>query len=270
MDSFSQYLLICFISQISDKATLLGSEQISGSTNVQILHGNMNTTSQITKVFNRLKTSSSFSCQTAQRRSQQITECFLVTTPYPSTHLMEITQAEVLRLIDNDGICIRNIDTTFDDCGCQEHVIVIVDKIQNNFLQFCRLHLSVSDCYTAIRNMALDHCFQFRQVRNPVIDEKDLPVAAHLKIDGIRYHFFIKSMHFGLNRIAVRRRSGNHAQITRAHQRKLKGTGNRSSSHCQCIYIHFQLTQLFFYGNSEFLFFVDNQQSQVFKLNILA
>ena len=33
---------------------------------------------------------------------------------------------------------------------------------------------------------------------------------------------------------------------------------------------HFQLTQLFFYGNSEFLFFVDNQQSQVFKLNILA
>ena len=162
MDSFSQNLLICFISQISDKATLLGSEQISGSTNVQILHGNMNTTSQITKVLNRLKTSSPFGGQTAQRRSQQITKCFLVTTPYPSTHLMEVTQAEVLRLINNDGICIRNIDTTFDDCGCQEHVIVIVDKIQNNLFQFCRLHLPVSDCYTTIRDMALYHCFQFR------------------------------------------------------------------------------------------------------------
>ena len=183
---------------------------------------------------------------------------------------MEITQSKVLRLIDNDSVGIRNINTTFDDCSCQEYIIVVVDKIQNNLLQLCRFHLSMSNRYTAIRDMTFDHRFQFRQVRNPVIDKEDLTVAAHLKIDGIRYHFFIKSMHFGLNRIAVRRRSGNHAQITRAHQRKLKGTGNRSSSHCQCIYIHFQLTQLFFYGNSEFLFFVNNQQSQVFKLNILA
>ena len=178
----------------------------------------MNTTSQITKVFNRLKTSPSFGCQTTQRRSQQITKSFLVATSYPSTHLMEITQSKILRLIDNDSVGIRNINTTFDDCSCQEYIIVVVDKIQNNLLQLCRFHLSMSNRYTAIRDMTFDHRFQFRQVRNPVIDKEDLTVAAHLKIDGIRYHFFIKSMHFGLNRIAVGWRSRNHTQVACTHQ----------------------------------------------------
>ena len=183
---------------------------------------------------------------------------------------MEITQSKVLRLIDNDSVGIRNINTTFDDCSCQEYIIVVVDKIQNNLLQLCRFHLSMSNRYTAIRDMTFDHRFQFRQVRNPVIDKEDLTVAAHLKIDGIRYHFFIKSMHFGLNRIAVGWRSRNHTQVACTHQWKLKGTGNWSSSHSQCIHIHFQLAQLFFDRDSEFLFFVHNQQSQVFKLDIFS
>ena len=178
----------------------------------------MDATPQITEVLNRLQASFSFCRQTAQRRRQQIAESLFVTASYPSTHLMEITQSKVLRLIDNDSVGIRNINTTFDDCSCQEYIIVVVDKIQNNLLQLCRFHLSMSNRYTAIRDMTFDHRFQFRQVRNPVIDKEDLTIAAHLKIDGIRYHFFIKSMHFGLNRIAVGWRSRNHTQVACTHQ----------------------------------------------------
>ena len=60
MHSFRQYLLISFITQIGDKSTLFGSQHITRTANVQILHGNMNTTTQITEILDRLQATFGF------------------------------------------------------------------------------------------------------------------------------------------------------------------------------------------------------------------
>ena len=161
MDCLSKYFLVRFIPQIGDKATLLRSEQVSGSTYIQILHSDMDATAQITKILDRLQTPFSFCCQTAQRRSQQITESLFITTPYPTTHLMKVTQPKVLCLIDNDRIRIRDINATLYNCSRQKHVIVIIDKIKDDLFQLCGLHLSMTDGNTAVGNMTFDHCFKF-------------------------------------------------------------------------------------------------------------
>ena len=183
---------------------------------------------------------------------------------------MKIAQAEILRLIDYNRICIRDINTALNNGSRQKDIIIIIDKIQNNLFQLRRLHLSVTDSHTAIRNVTLNHRFQFRQISYPVIDKKHLAVTAHFKINRIRNHLLIKGMHLCLDRITVRRRRRDNTQIARTHQRELKRTGNRSSGHCQCIHVHFQLPQLFLYRDSEFLFFINNQQSQVFKLDVFS
>ena len=53
---FSQYLLISFIAQIGNETTLLRPQHISCSTDIQILHGYMDTAAQITEILNGLKT----------------------------------------------------------------------------------------------------------------------------------------------------------------------------------------------------------------------
>lgn len=131
---------------------------------------------------------------------------------------MQVAQSKILRLVDDDGIGIGNVDTTLNDSRSQQHIVVIVDKIEDNLFQFLRLHLSVSDAHPAVRNIPLNHGLQFPQVLNPVVHKKDLSVTAHFKVDGLGNDFLIKGMHLCLNRIPVGRRSLDNRQVTGSHQ----------------------------------------------------
>ena len=124
----------------------------------------------------------------------------------------------------------------------------------------------MSDTYTAIRNIAHNHCFQFHQVLNAVVHEKYLSVPAHLEVYRFRYYLFVKRMHLRLYRIAVGRWCLYNREVTSPHQRKLKCTRNRCCRHGQCVYIDLYLTHFFFYTYSKLLFFIDNQQTQIMEL----
>ena len=154
---------------------------------------------------------------------------------------MKITQTKILRLVYDDGIGIRDVNSTLDNRSGKQHIIVIIYKVEDNLLQIGRLHLPVSDSDAAIRNMPLYHSFQLRQIRYTVVYKKHLPVAAHFEVNSIGYDLFIKSMQFRLYGITVGRRGRYHAQITCSHQRKLERTRDRRCRHSQRIYVHFQL-----------------------------
>ena len=123
---------------------------------------------------------------------------------------MQVTQTKVLSLIDNNSIGIRYVDSTLNNGGGNQHIIIIIDKTEDNLLQFHRLHLPMPDSNPAIRNTTENHRFEFREIGYTIIDQKNLPIAAHFKINGIGNHLFTERMHFRLYRIAVGRRSRNH------------------------------------------------------------
>lgn len=147
-----------------------------------------------------------------------------IAPPHTSAHLVQVTEAEVLRLVDDNGIGIGYVDATFDDGSGKQHVVIVIDEIKDYLLQFGRLHLSVSDTDTAVGNVPLYHGLQLKQIGNTVIHEEYLPVTAHLKIDGVGNDFLVEGVHFRLDGIAVRRRCLDDAQVARTHQRKLQGT----------------------------------------------
>ena len=230
----------------------------------------MYTTSQIAEIFNSLKTALGFGSQRRQRRSQQITESLLVASPHTSTHLMQVTQSKVLRLIDNNRIGIRDINSTLNNGSGKQYIVIIIHKTEDNLFQLFGLHLSMTDTNTAIRNVTHDHCFQFCQVLYAIIHKEHLTVTAHFKVNRFGNDFFVKRMHLGLNRITVGRRSLDNRQVAGSHQRELKCSRNRCSRHGKGIYIHLNLTQFFFHTHSELLLLIHNQQAQVVKLHVLA
>ena len=65
---------------------------------------------------------------------------------------MQVAQADVLRLVDDDGIGIRNIKTVLDDGGTQEHVVVARHEIEDLVFKHLRFHLAVCDAYLHIRH----------------------------------------------------------------------------------------------------------------------
>ena len=79
-------------------------------------------------------------------RSQQVAESLFVAAPHTAAHLVQVAQTEILCLVDDDGIGVRYVDTALDNGGGEQNVIIIVDKIENNLLQFGQVP-SVRDRY---------------------------------------------------------------------------------------------------------------------------
>ena len=183
---------------------------------------------------------------------------------------MQVAQTKILRLIDNDGVGIRDVNSTLNNRRGQQYIIIVIDKVEDNLFQLFRLHLSVPDTYPAIRYIPQNHRLQFHQILNAVVHKENLPVAAHFKIDSFGYNFLIECMYFRLNRVTVGRRCLNDRQVSSPHQRELKGTRNRSSRQCQRIYIDLQLTKLFLHAYTELLLLVNDKQTQILEFDTFA
>ena len=269
-DSLRENLLVGFITEIFHKTALLRAQQITRTTDIQVLHGEIEAAAQFTERFQSLQTATCLRGKCALRWRHQIAESLLVASSYASTHLMQVTQSEVMGIAHDNRIGIGNIDTVLYDGGRKQHIIIVIDKAHDDFLQILRFHLSVTDGYPTVWNMLLYEHLELRKFGYSVAYEINLSVSAHLEIDGIADNFTTKRYQFGMNRITVRWRSAHDTHIPGAHQRELEGTRNRSGTHRKCVDIHLELTEFLFGRHTELLLFIDDEQSQVMPFHGLG
>src|SRR5690606_920044 len=87
---FGQYFLIGIKANFVDKTTLLASQQISGTPNFKIFHGNIETAAQICKLLQGLNSFSGIVGHYIIGGGNKITEGLLIAPPYTSPHLMQV------------------------------------------------------------------------------------------------------------------------------------------------------------------------------------
>ena len=102
---------------------------------------------------------------------------------------MEVAEPEVLGPVDDDGVGVGDVDAGLDDGGRDEHVVVVVGEVEDDFFQLLGGHLPVADGNACVGDGAVEHLFEFREAVDAVVDEEDLSVAAHLEVDGIGHDF---------------------------------------------------------------------------------
>jgi hypothetical protein len=78
-------------------------------------------------------------------RKQQISVRLVLRPSDSPAQLIQVCQTKLIRSIDNDGVCIGNIETTFDDRRANEHVDFPGNKSRHHAFQFVRIHLPVPD-----------------------------------------------------------------------------------------------------------------------------
>ena len=116
-DRLTENLLIGFITQVLHESALLRPEQIAGTTDVEVLHGEIESAAQFGKSLQGLQTSACLLCQHRAWRCQQIAEGLAVAAPHTSAHLMKVRQTEMVGIVDDDGIGIADVDAVFHDGG---------------------------------------------------------------------------------------------------------------------------------------------------------
>ena len=86
--SLIQNLHIRLITQVGNESRLLGAQQITRTANIQVLHGDMDTGTQVAELLESLQSPATLYGQCRQRRCQQIAESLAVAASHTASHLV--------------------------------------------------------------------------------------------------------------------------------------------------------------------------------------
>ena len=214
-------LLIGLVAEVGDEAALLGTQQIAGTTDVEVLHGDVDAAAQVGEILQSLQPSAAVRGQGCQRRCEQITESLAVAAPHTATHLVQVGEAEILGTIYYNGIGIGDVDAVLHDGGGEQHVVVVVGEVEHDLLQFLGLHLAVANSDATVGDILQYHLLQVGQVADAVVHEVDLSVAAHLEVDGVDDNLGREGVNLGLYGVAVGRRCLDDTHVAGSDEREL-------------------------------------------------
>src|SRR5215217_2942019 len=101
-----------------------------------------------------------------------------------AAQLIEIGEAEPIGAINDDCICVRNIQTAFDNRSANEHVDFSGDESRHHSFQFIGIHLAMSDFNSGLRAKMANSLPRPLDGRNAIMQEEHLPLALQFSIDG--------------------------------------------------------------------------------------
>ena len=116
----------------------------------------------------------------------------------------------------------------------------------------------------------MNHLGDVCEIADAVVDEIDLSVARHLKVDGIGNDLRTESVDFRLDGIAVGRWCLDDAEVAGTDERELQRARYRCCRHRKGVDVGLHLAQLLLRRDTELLFFVDDKQPEVLELHRFA
>ena len=159
----------------------------------------------------------------------------------------------------------RNIDSAFDDCGRQKHVIFPVVKGIHPVIKLTCRHLAMRNDIADLGNVILQKGFNLGNVLDPRHHKETLPAAIMFAQKRLAYGDGVEFGHIGADRQAIHRRRTDDRQIPHPGQRHLQGSGDRRGREGQNVDVGFQRFQPLFVGYAKSLFFIYNQKSKILK-----
>ena len=127
-----QNLLIGFVAEVGDEAALFGPQHVAGSPDVEVLHGDVDAAAQLGEVLDCLQAAACLLRKARQRRGEEVAESFPVAPPDASAQLVQVGEAELLGIVDDDRVGIRHVDAALDDAGRNQHVVFVIDEVEDD------------------------------------------------------------------------------------------------------------------------------------------
>ena len=186
---------------------------------------------QVGEAFDGLQASARGGREGFAGRDEEVAECFARAASHASAQLVQFAQAECLCIVDDYGVDVRHVDAAFDDSGGNEHVVVVIGKVDNHLFEFFGLHLSVSHHHACVGHQAVHHLLEVCESVDVIVNDEYLSVSRHLEVDGFAHYVVVERVHRGEYGVAVGGWCGDCAQVASAHQRELQGARYGCGAH---------------------------------------
>jgi len=126
-------------------AALFRAEQVARAADFEVAHGDFEAAAERGVLPDGADPLAHIGQQAGVARQQQVSVSLVLVTPHPPAQLVQIAQAKAVRAVNDNGVRVRNIESTLDD-GCRkQHIRFAVDELRHHFLEFVRFHLAVAD-----------------------------------------------------------------------------------------------------------------------------
>ena len=270
LDRLAKHFTVKIIAHCVHMPMLLCSQQISSPSKLQVTHGDLESTSQICKLTDSRK---SFFRHLPKHGVPSVHQKRIrrpVGTSDPASQLIKLGKSVLVRIMDDHGIHIGNIQSCLDNSSGNQHINVPIDKIIHNPFQFSLAHLSMGKIHPCVRHQLGNPKGNLINICNPVIDIINLAAPSQLSSDSFPDSLLIILHHISLDRHTIHRRLLQHTHVTDSNHTHMKGSWNGCRSQSQNINILFQLLDFLLVGNAETLFLVNDQKPQILILHILG
>ena len=178
---------------------------------------------------------------------------------------MQLAQAEAVSVLDDQGVGVGDIQTSFNDGGAHQHLNVPLCHGLHHIPQSILPHLSVGNRHGDSGNPFADGPGALVNGIGAVVQVIDLPPPLHLPADGIVQNGVVVLQHKGLHRIAVGGGFLQGGHIPDAGKRHVQGSGDGGGRQGQHIHTLGHLLQPLLVGNAEALFLVDDEKPKILE-----
>src|SRR5690554_1649069 len=267
---FMENFLVRLESELVDESALLSAQKVSGTADVQVAHGDVQTTSQVAELGDGPQPFLRFFRNQGEGRGDQMAKRLFVAAPHATAQLVQVAQTEVVGVVDEDGVGVGDVYSGFDDCRGYQHIEIPFDEVGHHLFEFRPFQTPVTYPHASIRHQALDHPRHFMDVFDLVVDEKHLSTSIDLVRDGVADHVFPESVQFGTNGVAVGRRSADDAHVPRSHHRKLQRAWDGRGGEGEGVDRGAKGFEFVFHTHAELLLLVDDQQTQIREFHLLS
>src|SRR5579884_2225293 len=180
-----QQLAVQLVADGRDVSALLGAADIAGAADFEVPHGNLETSPQLGELFNRLEPASGRRRDAALTVEQQIGIGPVLVTTDSSPQLVQIRQAVLIRLVDEDRVDVGDVQAALDDRGRHQDVALLADEAEHRLLQLMLVHLAVGNRDARLGHDRTQLLRNIVNVVDAVMDKVDLTVTVQLAQDGV-------------------------------------------------------------------------------------
>ena len=183
---------------------------------------------------------------------------------------MQLGQAQPVRVLDDQGVHVGDVDAGFDDGGAHQHLNFAVGHLLHHGAELPLGHFPVGNADGHVLPQPLAQPpGSGLDVLHPVVQVINLAAPAQLPADGLSDDGPLMLHHIGLHRLAVVGRLLDGAHVPDAGQGHVQGPGDRGGGQGQGVHLLGPLPELLLVGHAEALLLVDDQQAQVVKFQVL-
>ena len=190
-------------------------------------------------------------------------------SPYPTPQLVQLSQTELVGLVDDHCVGVRDIQPRLYDHRGDQDLHLSRTERPHQIVQVAFLDLPVPHLHSGPRCQPAYALRYGLYCLNAVVHEEHLPASVQLAGNGLHQQFIIPRLHEGQHRRPIAWRSLNQSQVAQPRQRKMQRAWNGCSGERQDVNFEAQRFQPLLVSHTETMFFIHHQQAEVVKLHVL-